>query len=231
MKICIIDKNLNENMAKKLENLGFFLIKTRKLEGINGPLSTHPDIQLCKVSEDTLVVEPSVFDYYEKNLSKYGIIIKSGFSKVRDPYPKDAAYNCAINKDYSFHNFEITDEILKENLSKNKIHLKQGYSKCNILLTKSGLITSDMGIYKKTPSRKLLISKGHVELEGYDYGFIGGASGCFDKVYFLGDVTLHPDFEQIRDFLAEENTEFEILGRDKLHDYGSLIFIGKEEER
>ena len=231
MKICIADKNIDKSMAKKLEDLGFLIIYTEKIKTMTGSLSTHPDIQICKINEKIFVAEESVFKYYENKLSKYGIIVKSGKSILDDKYPKDAHYNAAIKENIAIHNFEITDDVVLNNINVEKVNVKQGYSKCNILFTKTGIITSDMGIYNKIKNmRKLLISPGHIELKGYNYGFIGGASGFLDKVYFLGNIYNHPDFEKINRFLKEEETDFEILSEDNLKDYGSLIFIDTKGE-
>lgn len=231
MKICIADKNIEKSMAKKLEDLGFLIIYSKKIKTMTGPLSTHPDIQICKINDKLFIAEESVFKYYENKLSKYGIIIKSGKSILDDKYPNDSFYNAAIKENIAIHNFKITDEEVLNNINVEKINVKQGYSKCNTLFTKTGIITSDKGIYKKIKNmRKLLISPGYIDLEGYDYGFIGGASGYFDKIYFLGNIYNHPDFEKINRFLKEEDTDFEILSEDNLKDYGSLIFINTKGE-
>lgn len=231
MRFVIVDKNLPEISKGKLRNLGFNIIETKPLEKINFSLATHPDIQICKVKENFLVTEPTVFQYYKNLLCDYDIIIKSGEKCVEEIYPKDAIYNLASNGEIGIHNFKITDKKIVEEIDFEKIDVKQGYGKCNVLFTKTGIITSDMGIYRSIKNRrKLLIEAGDIDLEGFSHGFIGGASGFLDKVYFIGDVKLHKDFEKIRKFLEDEETEYEILGDFKLKDFGSLIFIETQEE-
>lgn len=224
MKICIYDKNMRENFLDKLQDK-YILIPTVKLS-ISEPLNTHPDIQIAKISKNSVVVDPSVFDYYYNLLSRYDIIVHKGKMRVKEPYPYDSIYNLASNGKISIHNFEITDEVLKNAIDFEKVDVKQGYAKCNVLFTKKGVITSDAGIYNKLKDeRKLLITPGFIDLEGYEYGFIGGASGFDDCVYFLGDVRTHKDFLKIKSFLDEEKTDFVNLGEGNLKDYGSLIFL------
>lgn len=228
--ICIYDQRLPELIVEILSASGFFLIPSIRLDQIHGPLSTHPDVQVCKISDKIIVASPEVYDYYKNILEKYGIIVRKGGTALGHTYPSDSAYNLAANESLAIHNFKITDEKVKEEIKVQglrEISVNQGYSKCNILFSKTGLITSDMGIYKKVQGvKKLLISPGNISLAGYNYGFIGGASGTFkDTVYFLGDPSLHPDFDAIKKFLAADDTDFKILSKDQLADYGSLIFL------
>lgn len=228
--ICIYDQRLPEPIVEKLSASGFFLIPSKNSENIHGALSTHPDVQICKISDKILVASPQVYDYYKNILEKYGIIVRKGGTALGATYPRDSAYNLAANETLAIHNFKITDEKVRDLIKAQglrEISVNQGYSKCNILFSLTGIITSDMGIYKKlTGVKKLLISPGNISLAGYNYGFIGGASGTFkDTVYFLGDISLHPDFDAIKEFLAADDTDFKILSKDQLADYGSLIFL------
>ncbi len=72
----------------------------------------------------------------------------------------------------------------------------------------------------------LLIEKGHVALEGFEYGFLGGASGCVeDTVYFNGDLSVHPDFERIRDFIRAHGYSLKYFEGETLADIGSIIYL------
>ena len=56
---------------------------------------------------------------------------------------------------------------------------------------------------KQPPGISLLISPGYIRLDGFDYGFIGGATGKLTKIFLLSqDVsTMHPDKQKIYDYL------------------------------
>lgn len=224
MDIVIVDKKIPEDIKENLRK-DFHVVETLEHENLSSPLSTHPDVQVCKINDHFVITSPKVYNYYKKELEKYDIIVKSGVKNISDNYPNDSSYNLASNGKINIHKKSITDDVILESIE-NITNVNQGYSKCNIAFTKNGLITSDIGIYKKVDiERKLLIRPGFIKLEPFEYGFIGGASGYFDKMYFLGDVRKHPDFYKINKFLKDEDTELEILGSGVLSDFGSLIFL------
>ena len=74
----------------------------------------------------------------------------------------------------------------------------------------------------------LLIKKGYVSLDGYDYGFIGGASVYIkDKktLLFFGDITAHPDYSAIKDFCERKGVKIDYIKGIKLTDIGGAVFI------
>lgn len=224
MDICIIDNKIPKAVKEELKK-DFILIETLDYPGFTSPLGSHPDVQVCKIRDDFIVVAPKVYNYYKNQLEKYDIIIKSGLKEIADNYPEDSRYNLASNGKIGIHKSEITDSVILEEIE-NLVDVNQGYAKCNIAFTKEGVITSDKGIYNRLNiEKKLLITPGHIKLEPYKYGFIGGATGYFDKMYFIGDVTEHPDYKKISEFLEREKTELKILGSGVLSDFGSLIFL------
>jgi hypothetical protein len=90
-------------------------------------------------------------------------------------------------------------------------------------------ITSDTSLYKAMIADgydALLISAGHIGITEYDTGFIGGCSG-FDgeRVYFSGNISLHPDAQAIKDFCAKHGMCAVSLSDEPLFDVGSLFFI------
>lgn len=233
MKICIADRNVPEDVKENLIEEKFHLVLTSEIEKLKAPLSTHADIQVCKIDDKKIVVEPSVFDYYFNKLSDYGIIIEKGNDFLKAKYPGDSLYNLAANEKIAIHNFNITDKKILNALYQKKIQVRQGYSKCNICFAKDCIITSDFGIYKKIPDgiKKLLIEKGDIELKGYNYGFIGGATGFFEKLYFIGDLEKYREKQKIKEFLKRENIQYKSLGDGPLMDCGSLLFLGGRNEQ
>jgi hypothetical protein len=70
----------------------------------------------------------------------------------------------------------------------------------------------------------LLIDKGHIQLQGFDYGFIGGASGRIgDTIIFNGDITQHPDYEKIAAFIEDRDLKIKYFTEYPLEDIGSII--------
>lgn len=183
------------------------------------------------IDDTTLIVAPNVYGYYKEQLSGSGLNLIKGESFLSKKYPKNIAYNVGRFKNFAFHNFKYTDKRLLEELKKRSIELiniNQGYSKCSTGITGDFLITSDQGIYKDLIEKDidlLLIEPGHIRLEGYNYGFCGGASGVLKRgeLIFHGDLTRHPNYLKITNYLKEREYKL-FYSRDyPLEDIGSII--------
>lgn len=214
-----------------LENLGVEVIPTTIHRNISREICDHADMQIAKICEDLFVCSPELYNYYKPILNKK---LMCGSTSLKCNYPYDIAYNIARVGGYAFHNIKYTDSYVL-NLLKNQgvkiVNVSQGYTKCNMCIVGNAVITSDEGIYQKCVSlgiRTLKIRQGHITLDGYDYGFIGGASGMIsnDTVFFAGDIESHPDFKEIKDFLYAVNVKFIFVPNTPLVDIGSVIGFG-----
>jgi hypothetical protein len=84
----------------------------------------------------------------------------------------------------------------------------------------------DYSLYNCSKLEKIELPEGVIELDGYGYGFIGGACAMFDNtLYFCGNIELHPDFEAIRDFCEAHGVALCSLSDGKLYDVGGILFI------
>ncbi len=186
--------------------------KAEKSEVVCGAVSSHPDIYMCR--DDVR-----------------GITIHGDIHKIGRDYPKNTRYCAVILEKYLICNLKHTAaEILRyaDNLHLEKIHVNQGYTKCSCAVVDGrSIITSDEGIFKKLRGYDidvLKITEGHVLLPGYDYGFIGGASGrVCDEMVFCGDLRAHPDFERICEFIEERGVKVKWFEGVPLTDIGSII--------
>ena len=71
-----------------------------------------------------------------------------------------------------------------------------------------------------------IIENGGIQLPPYEYGFIGGASGVYkDKVYFLGNLDLHPSKNIIKSVCQLANITSVSLSDGELADIGRIIFL------
>lgn len=111
------------------------------------------------------------------------------------------------------------------------IHTNQRYAKCCCAVAgENAVITSDNGIYKICLANQidvLKISVGDILLDGYAYGFIGGCCGLIakDTLAFSGNVKLHKDFANMRDFARNHHIELYSLTNEKLYDIGGILPI------
>ena len=232
--LAIIDGRATEDIAVNLERLNIETLRTIKCEDVLEPISYHPDIVMHPINHSTIIVAPNVFDYYEENLSRKGIKVVKGESYLSCKYPNDIAYNVGRVHGYAIHNFKYTDEKLLFYLKKQGLELvdiKQGYSKCSMaVVDEKAIITSDYPIYKqltKLDIDVLLIESGHIKLEGFNYGFIGGTFGNLskDNIVISGNFDSHPDYERIIQFLKKHKKKLLVLDDNQIVDLGTIICL------
>ena len=221
----IVDRYADKEIFENLEKLNIKFIKSAELSGISNSTATHPDMQIFFLNPYKAIVSPDVYDYYRKFLPKNVELIK-GRKIPTGTYPYDVPYNVAGLSGVAVANTEFTDDEIKKYVE--IINVKQGYAKCSLCITgDKSVITEDKGIAKILTEKGFdvcEVTTGEVELEGYDNGFIGGASG-FDgeKIYFCGDITFHKDYHKIKKFT---DREIVCLKKGRLVDIGTLVFFG-----
>ena len=230
--LALIDRRITKDMKAKLNDLNINIIESTPCIQTYDAINCHPDITILKINDNNIIVAPNVYDYYSKKLCPLGFNIIKGNSLIKSKYPYNIAYNVAIFGKYAIHNLKYTDKKVLEFLDKNnftKINVKQGYCKCSIcIVDENSIITSDEGIYKEVIKHDidcLLIDKGHIDLFDLSYGFIGGCSGLISKddLIFFGDISKHPNYNEIKKFVENKNKNIISLSDEKLLDLGSLI--------
>lgn len=190
-------------------------------------ISDHPDLSLFKLDEKNIVVDESVYDYYKKYLKNINLIKGE---KVGSKYPLDAIYNIV-----RFKNFYIHNNFTEKNISlyfdqKNIRHLfiKQGYTRCSMLVFNENLLTSDMGIFKKLKNILpiTLLKEEKIPLDGFDQGFLGGCFGKIDEktLLFNGNIERLNSYDIIKNIVVKENLNL-LYPDTNLIDTGSLIWI------
>lgn len=217
------------DVAEKKWGKEFEIIPSPKLYSIDEPVSCHPDMSIILVG-DTFVCEKTVYEYYKKLLPEVKLI--SGKTSLSSHYPKDIAYNVLISENVAIGNFKYTDGVVKEEINKKNIKIfstNQGYAKCASVVFENNIITADSSIFKSAEDaglNVLKVSEGYVNLPGYNYGFLGGASGFINgKILFFGDISLHPDFEKIKKFINEKGISIDYIEDFPLTDVGTIIGI------
>jgi hypothetical protein len=110
--------------------------------------------------------------------------------------------------------------------------IKQGYAKCStLILGNKAIISADASIIlmaDKLNISRLKITNGinEIKLDGYDYGFIGGASAVYEnKVFFFGNLSLHSQGKEISDFCKKNGFLPISIGTKKLCDVGGAIIL------
>ena len=190
---------------------------------LQAPVSSHPDMTITQIG-DVFVCAPESYEYYKRFL---GERLLCGKTYLSSHYPNDIAYNVLIYKDIALGKIDYIDPVVSDELKKRNIRLvnvNQGYAKCSCAVCDDGVITADDSIYKalcECGINSLKITPGNVKLEGYDYGFVGGASGVIDgNLTFFGDVSKHPDYLKIKEFC-----DFDYFSEFPLTDIGTIFCI------
>ncbi len=227
--IAVIDERTPTRAKRKLEELGFVLFSLPSFSRLATPVASHPDMLMFPF-EGRLFVHKAYFAEAENTI--LAICEASGISlclvdtEVAPIYPHDISLNIFQLGKHLIGN-RIPNEIAS--LGYSIIHARQGYAKCSSLVLDHAVITADPSIadaVKKTGAEVLLISPEYVSLPGYDYGFLGGASGvCGNTVYFCGDIEMHPDEAKIKEFCHAHGYEVVSLTDEPLLDVGTLFFL------
>ena len=148
-------------------------------------------------------------------------------------YPNDIRLNCLLIGKWLIANVPHIAPEIKEWARGNGVDIvsvRQGYARCSTLAVNgNAAITADKGIADTLRSRGidvLQIEPGHIRLDGYEYGFIGGASAVLgDMVLFFGDPLSHPCGADIVRFIEAHGSRIETTGAHELRDLGSCVMI------
>lgn len=147
-------------------------------------------------------------------------------------YPDDVKFNaCSIGNTVFLNEKYVSQQILQYLIAKGSsiVHVNQGYCKCSILvLNSNSIITSDPSIYEaasKCNLNVLRIHNGHISLDGFDYGFIGGAGFMIDdcNLFFTGTIDDHPDKDAIKSFCMNLGISIDYLTKNPAFDVGGVI--------
>ncbi len=233
MKRTVIANGLSQTALQTLEKQEIVVIETLPNPAVNDKISFHSDISFLFDGENTLFIASEMSEY-ENSMKDYVSCLKVIPEKLGKNYPYDVLLNCVILGRNLICNVDtVSPTVLKYFKDKGYrvINVKQGYTKCSVLpVSDSAIITDDPSIADACLSSEidvLLVSKGCVRLDGFDYGFIGGASGRISKdtVAFCGDISSHPDSVEIIKFLEKYGLKPLSLDYNQLYDIGSIIPI------
>lgn len=233
-----ISKNAYDETKDLIRQNGYNIIEVNFPSRVSKPVCTHPDIYMCKIEFPNINNNSRFF---------YGDITKLG-----NKYPGEAIYNACATGKYFVHNLKISDSKILDWAEQNALEfvdVPQGYTRCNLLpVGPSNFITSDRGIFKamsKAGADVLLISNNNISLPGYDYGFLAGCAGVllankdFENIpsdcassfvksaeytiIFNGDLSAHPDFKKIIDYISNCGLNALWVRGKKLADIGSIL--------
>lgn len=218
--ICFVDE---------LKNKGHKIIPTDTVEIFLPPEQRHADMQILPIRNTIFLLNECTF--LSHKLNDYNIVLCN--EKAGKSYPENILLNFLYFNNTLYGKLSAIDPVIKKYCKNNNIkivNVNQGYCRCSTLIvSKNAAITSDLSVakaLKNEGAEVLLISPGNIILEGFDYGFIGGASGKIDDdtIIFFGDITKHPNYSEITRFCEKHNAKIEIIGINMpLTDIGGIV--------
>lgn len=232
MKNVIVDYRIDQKEKNALIQNGYNVLTVPRCECVYNAISGHPDIQLCMVNSNTIIVHKDMPYEFINKLKKLGLNVIKSKNSIGNKYPYDIILNAVNSKDFFIHNIKYTDDNLyKEIFHKCLINIKQGYTKCSTaVISSKAIITNDIGISQaaiKSGLDVLYLPKGDIELTDFDYGFIGGTCGLLDNniIAFYGNLKYYKYGSEVLSFIKKYNLTPIYLRNEKLIDRGSIIFF------
>ena len=229
-KLAFVSCEMPEKIVEYIGLLGYGCVRLPKFQHLDAPVSSHPDMLISVLKDNTLLVDGRYYTENEELFSGCGAKFKISSARLEKKYPQDIAFDALSFKGAVYGR---TDFIAKEILDDNNraVNVKQGYALCSTLVTDRCVVTADKGIYNaliNDGADVLKILDGGIELSGYSCGFIGGAS-VYDKessqVIFFGDVLSHSCGAQIVDFLENHGLRVRSFEGMPLTDLGGAKLI------
>lgn len=235
MRTIIIGKKYAGNLTKPLESLGFSVLALPDNPDIDSRLSGHADLSVFNGEDGKIFLAPYLRDSKIPQIVQeynYQAVFPSTIQSKK--YPLDAQFNiCSIGNRFLYNPISASDDIIKHLQGQGRVGLevRQGYTNCSVcVVDDNSVITADRGIIDacKTAGIEVLeINPGYIDLDGFDYGFIGGAAFKIAPkiIAFTGILDFHPDKNKILDFLNLREIQPVFLTEYPLFDIGCAVII------
>jgi len=229
MRDIIVGKIYRKKLESSLICHGFNPLWLDKNPELDIRLAYHTDLSVFTYGK-TAVISPYLFgNDIVKFLTNRGYEIKISKLAQSGKYPHDINLCAAVVGENILHNNRYTDPLLLE-FGLSLINIKQGYARCSVLtVDNNSIITADKGIAltaRNAGIDVLEITSAGIELEGFNEGFIGGASFVAEnEIYFIGDIETHPSASLIVEFISKRGKRIVCLDKGPLTDIGGAIYI------
>ena len=199
-------------------------------------LSGHADLSVLHLGGNRLLLAPYLKrSSFSQQLEDRGFDIRFADIEQSALYPNDAQMNVCILGNKVIYNPQTgSDAIVKYLTIGNgaiQVSSRQGYSRCSVcVVNDNAIITADEGICRSAKAHGIDVLKimpGYIDLPGFDYGFVGGASFKISdtKLAFTGGLDRHPDAEQIIEFTSLHNVDIVYITDKPAFDIGGAIPI------
>ena len=234
VKLCVLDTE-KEQFAKELCKLGVRCLSTKDCPLLNKPGASHADMVLHHLGGNRFILAEGEA-YLTQQLKEEGAQIQICPIEEKD-YPHDVPLNGVKLGKYLIYNPKtLLPSLETEYLNQGAVPIAvtQGYTKCSVaIVNKEAIITADDNIAAQCRLAGLDVLKifpGHIGINRYSYGFIGGCCGLISphELAFTGNIALHPQYDAIYSFLKNHHVDAVCLSKEPLWDIGGILPLQEE---
>lgn len=245
LPVCASTVIIGEKYCNILQNgvgkLGINILSMPDNPYVDDRLSGHADLSVLHLGGNRLLLAPYLKgSSFSRQLEDRGFEIKFASIEQSALYPNDAQMNVCILGNKVICNPKASPDTIVKCLAIGdraiQINSRQGYSRCSVcVVSNNAIITADEGICRSAEAHGvdvLKIRPGYIDLPGFDYGFIGGASFKISdtKLAFTGRLDKHPDAERIIDFASLHNVDIVYITDNPAFDIGGAVPITEASE-
>ena len=238
MKEAYLSEWAGRPLIEYIRKAGYHINLIRQNNYVDPRISTHADLFMCQFG---LWNEAGLFfgdaeklgQKYPEDIIYNALCTRDYFVHMLSESDPDMMNAMMLWRESIVSASEDTEQM-------KVIGVSQGYSRCTCLpVDNSSFITADAGLANALESQGasvLTIKPGSILLPGFDYGFIGGCAGHIyidnlmdpdgpsqRAIVFNGDLSRHPDFEKICDFIKSRNIYPVYFEDYPLEDIGSIL--------
>ena len=232
-RVCrlILGEKYKKVLSNSLLERNIAPIWIKSNEYVDERLSGHCDLMAIHLGGNVLAVQADATQICEliNNIE----LIQTA-PPIRPEYPYDAGLNICIAGDKLIYNPKSADPKIISRLNGTKLCCRQGYTKCSVcVVDENSIITADnkiAAIASAAGMNVLRISETITALDGFEHGFIGGASFKINRneMAFTGIINDTAERLRIERFLNERGIHAVYLTEESIFDIGSAIPIAEE---
>ncbi len=237
----IIGERYKKKLAHGLRRTGQTVLWLPDNPDLDPRLAGHVDLSVFMPISGTLIAAEGICGVLVKELTNTPTNTRNRKSpaeytliqadRLGETYPRDAGLCICWTGKFTICDPDTISEAARDHLCGAIIPVNQGYTKCSVcVVSENSIITSDDLIAARAADAGmdvLQIEPGHIELNGFEYGFIGGASFLIENktIAFTGSLDQHPDKSAILSFLSKHNVEPVFLTDSMIFDIGGAIWL------
>ncbi|MCD8323241.1 MAG: hypothetical protein LUC89_10210 [Oscillospiraceae bacterium] len=227
----LIGTRYRDRLAKPLEYLGIQVCWIPDDSMLDSRLAGHTDLRIFAAKKQA-VVGLGAYPYIVNILTNMGYSVRAVIPQGAT-YPADAGLCICDTGSVVFYNPKTAAPQALALTDSHKAAVAQGYTRCAVcVVTERSVITADHGIVQAVSDLHLdmdalEITPGYIKLDGFNYGFIGGASFKSDTntIVFTGTLNGHPDKTKILSFLAKHSVKPVFLTEEPIFDIGGAVTL------